>query len=211
MRSTSARPRSPAAMMLSTSPRRRRPLGFAQHPLAVAQDRAEDVVEVVRDAAGERAHRLEALRLAQPRFQPPALGPLGGLAQRALHRAHDPREAILHHVVRRADLERVDRQLLAQRAGNEDERHLGTLFQRDVQGRDAVEGRQGKVGEDRSNAGSCSAAMKSSRVSTRVTSQAMPPASSTPWTSSASLASSSRCRMRSGALISCGRFPAAAR
>ena len=37
--------------------------------LAVAEDRAEDVVEVVRDAAGERAHRLHLLRLAKLRLQ----------------------------------------------------------------------------------------------------------------------------------------------
>ena len=36
----------------------------------VADDRAEDVVEVVRDAAGERAEGLHLLRLAQRRLQP---------------------------------------------------------------------------------------------------------------------------------------------
>ena len=43
-------------------------LALAQLPLrqlAVAQDRAQDVVEVVRDAAGERADRLHLLRTAQ--------------------------------------------------------------------------------------------------------------------------------------------------
>ena len=52
-------------MMLSRSRAQAAPLGrVAQRHLAVAEDRAEDVVEVVRDAAGERAHRLEALRVA---------------------------------------------------------------------------------------------------------------------------------------------------
>ena len=37
--------------------------------LAVAEDRAEDVVEVVRDAAGEVAHRLHLLGLAQLRLE----------------------------------------------------------------------------------------------------------------------------------------------
>ena len=42
----------------------------AQRPLAEAQDRAQDVVEVVRDAAGQRAHRLEPLGLPQAALQP---------------------------------------------------------------------------------------------------------------------------------------------
>ena len=49
------------------------------HHLAVAEDRREDVVEVVRDAAGQGAHRLELLRLAQLRLEPVALR-LGTLA-----------------------------------------------------------------------------------------------------------------------------------
>ena len=81
-RSTSARPRSPATMMLSRSRARRLPFGrVAQRHLAVAEDRAEDVVEVVSDSARKRSHRLEALRLAQlalHRLQllpPPACAP----------------------------------------------------------------------------------------------------------------------------------------
>ena len=71
MRSTSARPRSPAAMTLSRSRRSALPVArVALRHLAVAEDRAEDVVEVVRDAAGQRAHRLQLLRLAQLRFEP---------------------------------------------------------------------------------------------------------------------------------------------
>ena len=61
-------------------PALRRAFGaVALHHLAVTEDRGEDVVEVVRDAAGQRAHRLELLRLAQLRFEPVALG-LGVLA-----------------------------------------------------------------------------------------------------------------------------------
>ncbi len=40
-------------------------LRAALRHLAVAEDGAEDVVEIVRDATGERAHRLEPLRAAQ--------------------------------------------------------------------------------------------------------------------------------------------------
>jgi hypothetical protein len=36
---------------------------------AEAQDRAQDVVEVVRDAAGQRAQRLQPLGLLQPRLE----------------------------------------------------------------------------------------------------------------------------------------------
>ena len=62
-------------------PALRRAFGaVALHQLAIAEDRGEDVVEVVRDAAGQRAHRLELLRLAQLRFEPVALG-LGVLAR----------------------------------------------------------------------------------------------------------------------------------
>src|SRR5262249_47308042 len=64
-----------------------------QH-LGVPQDAAEDVVEVVRDTAGEAAHRLHLFRLAQPLLEARALGvrelALGDVAQVHYHRA-DPR------------------------------------------------------------------------------------------------------------------------
>jgi len=44
--------------------------GLAQRPFAVAQNRCQDVVEVVSDAGGQRTHRFEALRLAQASFEP---------------------------------------------------------------------------------------------------------------------------------------------
>src|SRR3954447_25195858 len=54
----------------------RHPLLFArivQRELAVPEDRSEDVVEVVRDAARHRAERFDLLRLTQLRIQPLAL------------------------------------------------------------------------------------------------------------------------------------------
>src|SRR4051794_11281252 len=48
--------------------------------------------------------------------------------------------------------------------------------------------------------------MKSASVSTRVTWQAMLSASSMSWTNSASLGSSSRCRIRNGEFIACLAF-----
>jgi hypothetical protein len=52
--------------------------GVLLRQLAVAEDRREDVVEVVGDAAGERADRLELLCLAQLQLEAVALG-LGAL------------------------------------------------------------------------------------------------------------------------------------
>jgi hypothetical protein len=61
--------------------------GVLLRQLAVAENRRQDVVEVVRDAAGERADRLELLRLAQLQLEAVALG-LGALASAdVLHRA----------------------------------------------------------------------------------------------------------------------------
>ena len=58
--------------------------------LDVAEDGTEDVVEVVRDAAGQRAEGFHLLRCAQLRLQCPAL-PLGVEAIRDIvgHAAHD--------------------------------------------------------------------------------------------------------------------------
>ena len=57
---------------------------FALRHVAVAEDRGEDVVEVVRDAAGERADRFELLRLQLP-LEARALG--GGLLCAVMSRA----------------------------------------------------------------------------------------------------------------------------
>ena len=51
----------------------------AERHLGVAEDRPEDVVEVMRDAAGQRAERLDALGMPQPQFEGLLL-PLGLLA-----------------------------------------------------------------------------------------------------------------------------------
>ena len=56
--------------------------------LAVAEDRAEDIVEVVRDAAGERSHRFHFLRLAKLDFEP-LLFRLGVLARGDVDRRPD--------------------------------------------------------------------------------------------------------------------------
>ena len=67
---------------------------------AVAEDHGEQVVEVVRDAAGEPAERLHLLRLAQLALE--ALG----LAQIVLHRREPERLAVRVAQQERADLRR---------------------------------------------------------------------------------------------------------
>ena len=47
---------------------------LVEHQVAVAENRGQQVVEVVRDAAGELADRLHLLRLAQLLFEPAPLG-----------------------------------------------------------------------------------------------------------------------------------------
>src|SRR5262249_41245491 len=76
------------------------------------------------------------------------LGALVRLAQRAAHRADDARQALFQHVVGGADLHRLDRHLLAELSRHEDERQLGALLDGELQRRQAVEGRQRKVGQD---------------------------------------------------------------
>ena len=96
MRSTSDLARMPALSAASMWRRCAVPsaASLLRH-LAVAEDGGQDVVEVVRDAAGQRADGLELLRLAQLRFEPLALG-LGVLALRdVFHRAgHAVRPAL---------------------------------------------------------------------------------------------------------------------
>src|SRR5262249_15950503 len=60
----------------------------------------------------------------------------------------DARQALLQHVVGRADLDGVDRSLFTESARDEDEWHLGALFNGELERREAVEGRQRKVGEN---------------------------------------------------------------
>ena len=65
-------------------PARGLPRGSPQRHLGVAEDRAEDVVELVRDAAGERADRLQPLRLAQRAPAAPPARPRPARARCAL-------------------------------------------------------------------------------------------------------------------------------
>src|SRR5262249_42559487 len=55
--------------LIEVAPKQGAPACAAARPLAVAEDGAEDVVEIVRDAPGERTHRFEPLRVAQTLLQ----------------------------------------------------------------------------------------------------------------------------------------------
>jgi hypothetical protein len=73
---------------------------------------------------------------------------LAGLAQSALHRRQQPLQAPLEHVVGRAALEGLDRQLFPQVARDEDKGQLRAQLARQVQSRHAVEAGQRIVGQD---------------------------------------------------------------
>jgi hypothetical protein len=160
------------------APRTRRLLQLAAHALPIVRmqrgeeelhrrlgcagleaEHAELLLRPGHLAAGENpgpaAGEADALRLGQERLAQPqllhrllALGALARFAQRAAHRADDARQTLLQHVVGGADLHRLDRHLLAQRAGDEDEWQLGALLHGEPQGRHAVEGRQREVRQD---------------------------------------------------------------
>ena len=67
--------RSPADWISTRSCRSGSSVGHVvEHQVAVAENRRQQVVEVVRDAAGELADRLHLLRLAQLLFELAALG-----------------------------------------------------------------------------------------------------------------------------------------
>jgi hypothetical protein len=65
-----------------------------------------------------------------------------------VHGRHELRQARLQHIVARATLERLDRALLAERAGDKDERDVREKLLRKLERREAVEGRQVVVGQD---------------------------------------------------------------
>jgi len=71
-----------------------------------------------------------------------------GLAQRTLDGGDEFGELVLEHVIRRAALEGLDREVLPHRARDEDERNVRTLVPRDGQRRETVEIRQPVVGKD---------------------------------------------------------------
>src|SRR5436190_24397816 len=82
------------------------------------------------------------------RFRPLSLEPLFRFTQRALHCGAEFGKAMLQDVIRRATPQRFDDHLFAQRAGDEQERHIRTLLLGNGQSTKAVELRQTMVCED---------------------------------------------------------------
>ena len=74
---------------------------------------------------------------------------LMALAQGPLHRGREPLHAVLEHVIVSAGMERLDRAVLADVAGNENERDFGPDFPRDLQRLGAVELAEGKIRQDK--------------------------------------------------------------
>ena len=108
---------------------------------AEAEDDGQQVVEVVRDAAGQAADGLHALRMPQPmlgRLQGGLRAALhaavGRLAQLALDRGAEPAQVVLEHVVVRAGAHRLNRRVLADGAGDDDERDVGVVIAEQAQG-----------------------------------------------------------------------------
>jgi len=77
-----------------------------------------------------------------------ALPPLLTLGQGALHDRHQALQPALQYVVGGACLETLDGDLLADGAGNEDERKVEILCPQQAQRGQPVEGGEGVVGED---------------------------------------------------------------
>ena len=102
----------------------------------------------------------QSLRLSQIHLAPAirrlgllAFGASSGFAQRALHGGHEPRQSRLHDIIRGADFDRLDRHLLAERAGDEDEGQIGAGIERKLQCGKPVEGRKFVIRENKVDSG----------------------------------------------------------
>ena len=95
-----------------------------QHQAGVAQDAGQQVVEIVRDAAGQQSEALQLLRVPQLLFQVAALGPNRGFAQLPADRRHQAAEPVLEDVVVGAGPHRLHGGLFADRRRDDDERNV---------------------------------------------------------------------------------------
>src|SRR3954447_5834977 len=87
----------------------------------------------------------QTLAIALRFFARPALA---YFLQRALDSRYETIEPLFENVVGRTALERIDRALLAEEAGDDDERRVGSALAGQLQRGKAVEGRQKIVRED---------------------------------------------------------------
>ena len=93
----------------------------SKQQLAVAQDHAEEVVEVVGDTSRQLADRFHLVGLPQPLFRGAKGPPLPRLAQAAHDGRTQARESPLDDEVVGARFHRLDRLLLADRPRHDDE------------------------------------------------------------------------------------------
>ena len=120
-----------------------------------AQDHRQQVVEVVGDAGGEAAHRFHALGMMQALLGRLERGvraalhlAVGGFAQLALNRGPEPPQVLLEHVVVCTGAHRVDRGVLADGAGDDDERNVFGLLAEQAQRLGGAEALHRVIAED---------------------------------------------------------------
>ena len=111
----------------------RLPVDVDNGPVLVEQE------ETIRRMIDEVAKAL--LARAQLIFCPLALGAVLRFAQRALDRGHEPRQPRLQNIVGCTPFQRLNRQLLAKGAGNENKGHIWTKAQSKFQCRKTIERR----------------------------------------------------------------------
>src|SRR5262249_29659703 len=80
---------------------------------------------------------------------PPALGAFSRFAQRTVDRREKARQPRLENIIGGAKLERLDREFLAETAGDKDERQLGARARCELQCGKSVEGGKVVVGENK--------------------------------------------------------------
>ena len=124
----SAPPRSAERRISSSAVRwARLQIAAGEQHVAVAGDDGEQVVEIVGHAAGQPAHRLHLLRLAELLLQAGALAPHLGRADFALHGGVQPHEVGAGQMVGRAGLEHRQDVRILDLAGDHDQRQIDTL------------------------------------------------------------------------------------
>ena len=124
----------------------------ADHPLGAGVPTADQPVGVHHEnrvVLYSLDEHVEApLAFFQGRFRLAPFSLLLSFAHGALDGRDELGEAVFEHIIGGAALEGFYGQFLAQRAGHEDERHVGALVFGDGQRGEAVEARQAVIGED---------------------------------------------------------------
>ena len=99
-----------------------------QQQIAVAGDHGQQIVEIVRHAAGQPAHRLHLLRLPELLLQPDAVAAHPGAAQFAFHRGVEAHQVAARQMVGRAGFENGEHIRILDLARNHDQRQIERLF-----------------------------------------------------------------------------------